>query len=60
MKIKLRLAELGMNQTVLARECGIPRQNVSAMLKRGTCSIINAGRLAKALDVDIREIIKED
>jgi len=59
-KIKLIMAEQGINQTALAISCGISRQNISAMLARGTCSIAKAGKIAKALGVDVREIIKED
>lgn len=59
-KIKLLMAEQEINQSVLAERCGIARQNISAMLGRGTCSIAKVGKIAKALGVDAREIIKED
>lgn len=58
-KIKLLMAEMEMNQTMLAEKCGIARQNISAMLARGTCSIAKVSKIAKALGVDAREIIKE-
>lgn len=59
-KIKLLMAELEINQTVLAEKAGVSRQNISLMLCRGTCSITNAGKLAKALGVSVREIVKEE
>lgn len=59
-KIKLLMAEQGINQSVLAERCGIARQNISAMLARGTCSITKVGKLANALGVDARQIIRED
>lgn len=59
-KIKLLMAELEINQTVLAEKVGVSRQNISLMLCRGTCSITNAGKLAKALGVSVREIVKEE
>ena len=59
-KIKLLMAEQEINQSALAERCGIARQNISAMLARGTCSIVKVGKIAKALGVDAREIIKED
>lgn len=59
-KIKLLMAELEINQTVLAEKVGVSRQNISLMLCRGTCSITNAGKLAKALGVNVREIVKEE
>lgn len=59
-EIKLLMAEQGINQTDLAERCGVSRQNISTILARGTCSVITAGRLAKALGTDVREIIKEE
>lgn len=59
-KIKLRMAELEMNQAMLADKCGIARQNISATLGRGTCSIVKVGKIAKALGVDAAEIVKEN
>ena len=59
-KIKLLMAELEINQTVLAEKVGVSRQNISLMLCRGTCSITNAGKLAKALGVSVREIVREE
>ena len=58
-KIKLLMADQGMTQADLADRVGISRQNISLMLGRGTCSIAKVGKLAKALGVDAREIIKE-
>ena len=59
-KIKLLMAEQGINQSELAERCGIARQNISNMLGRGTCSIKKVGQLAKALGVSVAEIVKEE
>ena len=59
-KIKLLMADLGINQSVLAERCGISKQSISAMLTRGTCSIPKVGKVAKALGVDSREIVKDN
>ena len=59
-KIKLLMAEQEINQTDMSERCNIARQNISTILTRGTCSVVSAGRLAKALGVPVREIIKED
>lgn len=59
-KIKLLMAEQEINQTELAERCGIARQNISQMLARGTCSIAKVSKIAKALGVDARDIIKEE
>ena len=56
------MSVLAMNKwsnKVLAERAGISRQSISTILRRGTCSAVNAGRLADALGVDVREIWKE-
>lgn len=59
-KIKLLMVEQEIRQADLADRCGFARQNLSAKLTRGTCTIETAGKIAKALGVPVREIIKED
>lgn len=66
MTVKLNIPEIkrlsAVNKytnTVLAERSGISRQNISTILRRGTCSAINAGRLAEALEVDVCKIWKE-
>ena len=58
--IETLLAERGMTKSALARACGISRQNVSTIIRRGTCEPKTAGKLAMGLDVPVSEIIKED
>lgn len=59
-KITLILAEQGLTKTDLAEKCGISRQNISTIMRRGTCAIPTGGKLAKGLGVSIRDIIKEE
>lgn len=59
-KIKLLLAEKGMNQADLAVKCGVNRQQINEILSRETCSLKTLGRIAKALDVPVAEIVKEE
>lgn len=59
-KIKLILAEKGMTQTVLSERCGISRQSISTIMRRGTCSVVSAGKLAQGLGVPVEEIVKEE
>lgn len=59
-KIKLLLAEKEMNQSELAIKIGANRQQVNEILSRGTCSLKTLGRISKALNVPVSEIIKED
>ena len=59
MKIEMLLAEQDMTKTALSAKCGISRQNISTIVKRGTCEPKTAGKLAFGLGVSIEEIIKE-
>lgn len=44
--IKLMMAEQELRQIELAEKVGMSRQNLSTILTRGTCSTVNAGRIA--------------
>lgn len=58
-KIKMILAEKGMTWSALSEHCGLSRQSLSAIVGRGTCSVVSAGKLAKGLGVPVGEIAKE-
>lgn len=57
-KIELLLAERGWTRKALSERCGISRQSISTIVRRGTCEPKNAGKLAKGLDVNVTDIIK--
>ena len=59
-KIKLILAEREMNQSDLAKKCGVNRQQINNILSRGSCTLKTMGKIAKALVVPVQEIVKED
>lgn len=59
-KIKLILAEREMNQSDLAKKCGVNRQQINDILSRGSCTLKTLGRIAKALHVPVSEIVKEE
>lgn len=59
-KIKLFLAEREMSQSDLAIKIGVNRQQVNDILKRETCTLKTLGRIAKALDVSVSELVKEE
>ena len=59
-RIETLLAERGMTKAALSGRCGISRQNVSTIIRRGTCEPRTAGRLAAGLGVSVEEITKED
>lgn len=55
--IKRLMANKQINNVELSKRSGISRQSISVILTRGSCSIINVGRLANALQVDIETIV---
>lgn len=57
--IKCTLADRQMSQVELAEKSGISRQSISTILTRGTCSVVNAGKLAKGLGLEIEVITTE-
>lgn len=60
LKIETLLAEKSMTKADLANRCGISRQNVSTLIRRGTCEPRTAGKLASGLGVEVREIIEKE
>lgn len=58
--INFLMAEQEIGQTELAERCGMMRQNIHTILFRGTCLPKTAGKLAKALGVNVWEIVKEE
>lgn len=55
--IKRLMANQQLTHVELSKRSGISRQSISVILARGSCSIINVGRLANALQVDIEAIV---
>ena len=58
-KIETLLAERGMTKAALSENCGISRQNISTIIRRGTCEPKTAGKLALGLGVTVAELIEE-
>lgn len=58
-KIHIFLAEQKMTQLALAKKCGISRQNLSIIIRRGTCTAETAGKLAAGMGIPVSELIKE-
>ena len=52
-------AEKQLTGTQIAARAGVTRQNISAILRRGTCHPATAGKLAQALGVAVIEILDE-
>lgn len=51
------LASRGMTKTAFSKECGVSRQNISTILRRGTCHPKTAWKLATGLGVPVDEIV---
>lgn len=58
-RIETMLAERGLTRKALAESCGISAQNVSTIIRRGTCEPKTVGKLAAGLGVPVSDIIKE-
>ena len=58
-RIETKMAELGLTKKALAASCGISAQNVSTIIRRGTCEPKTAGKLAAGLGGPVVEIIQE-
>lgn len=56
-RIEMILAEKGMTKTEFAKNCGISRQNISILIRRGTCEPKTAAKLASGLGIPVGEII---
>ena len=52
------MAKRGMTKAALADSCGVSRQNVSTIIRRGTCEPKTAGKLAAGPGVDVADIVE--
>jgi len=58
-KLETMLAERGLTKAAYAASCGISRQNVSTIIRRGTCEPKTVGKLAAGLGVSVETLVKE-
>lgn len=59
-RIETMMAERGLTKKALAANCGISAQNVSTIIRRGTCEPKTAGKLAAGLGIPVADIIKQE
>lgn len=59
-KILVILAKTMQSKTTLAESAKLSRQTVTNVLKTGECKPETAGKIAKALGVDVTEIIETE
>lgn len=57
-KIEMLIAERNMTKAALSGCCGISRQNISTIIRRGTCEPKTAGKLAAGLRVPLADILE--
>ena len=57
-KIEMLLADQALTKKALAEKCGISRQNISTIVRRGTCEPRTAGKLAFGLGVELADIME--
>lgn len=58
-KLEIAMARAQLNRNTLAEKAKMPIPTVCNVYTRGTCKPATAGRIAKALGVDVTEIIKQ-
>lgn len=56
-KIELNLARKQMTMQELAESCNVSRQRMHVILNSKSVTPVTVGRVAKALDVDVADII---
>lgn len=58
-KLEIAMARAELNRNTLAEKAGMPIPTICNVYTRGTCKPATAGRIAKALGVDVTEIIEQ-
>lgn len=59
-RIETLMAEQGLTRKALAESSGVSPQNISTILRRGTCEPRTAGKLAVGLGVSVTEITPKE
>lgn len=59
-KIETILAENQMTLSQLSEASGIAKQNISTIIRRGTCTPRTAGRLAAGLRLPVADIVRKE
>ena len=59
-KIDIAMAQKNLNQTVLSNMVGISRTNLSSLVNGKNCMPSTVYKIAKALDLDVTEIIEAE
>lgn len=57
-KLEIAMARAELNRNTLAEKAGLPIPTICNVYTRGTCKPATAGRIAKALNVDVTKILE--
>lgn len=58
-RLEIAMARAELNRNTLAEKAGLPIPTICNVYQRGSCKPATAGRIAKALGVDVTEIIED-
>lgn len=58
--VRQLLAEKDMSMRALELQEGVAYNSLASILRRGSCSIVTAGRIARGLGVPVGEITREE
>lgn len=58
--VRQRLAERGMSMRDLELQESIAFNSLASILRRGTCTTVTAGKIARGLGVPVSEITREE
>lgn len=58
--LRIQMAEQGSSIGKFAQNIGISRQTLSYILNGKSCNPITAGKIAKYLELNVKDIIKND
>lgn len=56
-KVEILMAEQGLSQKELGERCGMKRQNIGSVIRRGKAEPKTIGRLAAGLGVPVAELV---
>lgn len=59
-KLYIAMARAELNRDTLASKAGMPIPTVCNVYQRGSCKPATAGKIAKALGIDVTEILADE
>ncbi len=59
-RIEVLMAKQGISMTKLGELSGVSRQNISTIVRRGTCAPATAGKLARGLGISVEELTEKE